>query len=234
MKSTLLLLVAALIFSCNGSADPATTETEKGADTTVAQAPATPEFSPFEVMEITHDVADYAKWRPAFDADAVNRKANGMEDIVVGRNLANPNNVMVVLKVTNTEIAKTFAADPKLKDVMQKAGVVSKPAFELFKVIRYNPDSKEKNWVVITHKVKDFDAWVKVYDQEGPAQRASEGMVDVALARDINDPNNIHIVLDITDMDKAKAALNSEAKKQLMISAGVEGKPRIEYYTTAE
>ena len=59
-------------------------------------------------------------------------------------------------------------------------------------------------------------------------------MIDVALARDVNDPNNVHIVFDITDMAKAKAALNSDAKKQLMMSAGVEGKPTIEFYTTAD
>jgi hypothetical protein len=73
-----------------------------------------------------------------------------------------------------------------------------------------------------------------VFDQEGPAQRASEGMVDVALARAVDDPNNVHIVLDITDMAKAKTALFSESKKQLMMSAGVEGKPKIEFYTSAE
>lgn len=234
LHSLIAICVSATIFSCNENADTATKETDKSADSAVAAAPAAPEFTPFEVMEISHSVADYSKWRPAFDADGVNRKANGMEDLVVGRNVDNPNHVLVVLKVSNAEIAKAFTSDPKLKDVMQKAGVVSKPAFDLYKVIRYNPDAKEKQWVVISHKVKDFDAWVKVFDTEGPAQRASEGMIDVALARDVNDPNNVHIVFDITDMAKAKAALNSDAKKQLMMSAGVEGKPTIEFYTTAD
>lgn len=226
--------VMTAIISCNGNADTATEQTEKSADTSVAAAPKAAEFSPFEVMTITHSVSDYSKWKPFFDGDAANRKANGLEDMVVGRSIDNPNNVLIALKVNNPEVAKAFTSDPKLKEVMEKAGVVSKPAFEMFKVIRFNPDSKEDNWVIITHKVKDFDAWVKVFDQEGAAQRASEGMVDVALARATDDPNNVQLVLDITDMEKAKAALFSESKKQLMTSAGVEGKPRIEFYSTAK
>lgn len=241
MKSTkrvfhtlMALSVINAMISCNGNDTATTTDTEKSADSTVTEAPKTAEFSPFEVMTITHTVSDYNKWKPFFDADGVNRKANGLEDLAVGRNIDNPNSVLIALKVNNPEVAKAFTTDPKLKEVMEKAGVVSKPSFEMFNVIRYNPDSKEKNWVVITHKVKDFDAWVKVFDQEGAAQRAGEGMVDVALARAVDDPNNVQIVLDITDMEKAKAALLSESKKQLMTSAGVEGKPRIEFYKTAE
>jgi hypothetical protein len=97
-----------------------------------------------------------------------------------------------------------------------------------------NPDSKEKQWVVVTHKVKDFAAWLKVYDSEGVAARAAEGLVDVAISRDASDSNNVQIVFDIKDMAKAKAAIGSEAKKKLMMSAGVVGAPKIEYYTSAD
>ncbi len=83
---------------------------------------------------------------------------------------------------------------------------------------------------MVTHKVKDFDAWLKVYDGEGKATRASQGMVDRVLARGIDDPNIVHIVFAVTDMAKAKAAISSEAKKKLMTSAGVEGPPTIEFY----
>src|SRR6185437_14622673 len=110
----------------------------------------------------------------------------------------------------------------------------SKPDLEFFKVIRFNPNSHEKQWVVITHKVKDFDAWQKVFDTEGSAIRASDGLVDVVLARGIEDSNLVQIVFDITDMAKAKASMNSADKKKLMMSAGVEGAPKIEYFNTAE
>ncbi len=190
--------------------------------------------APFNVMEISHTVKDYATWKKAFDADAANRKAGGLEFIALGRSIEDPNNVTVVLQATDLGKAKAFAASPKLKEVMEKNGVTSKPAISYFKVIRMNPDSKEKNWVVVTHKVKDYDAWLKVFDKEGTAGRAAQGLIDVVLSRGIDDPSMVHIVFDIKDMAKAKASIYSEEKKKLMMNAGVVGLPKFEFFTQGE
>jgi hypothetical protein len=117
---------------------------------------------------------------------------------------------------------------------MDKAGVNSKPSTVFYRVIRFDQTQNEKQWVLVTHKVKDFDAWVKVFDTEGTAKRAEEGLYDVVLARGIDDPNLVHLVFDIKDMAKAKASILSEEKKKLMMSAGVEGTPKIEFYSTAD
>jgi quinol monooxygenase YgiN len=195
-----------------------------------AQAPA----APFDVMEISHTVKDYATWKKGFDADELNRKGAGLEFIVLSRSIENPNSVTVVLQATDLAKAKAFAASPKLKEVMEKNGVISKPVISYFKVSRFNPDSKEKSWVVVTHKVKDFDTWLKVFDKEGTAARAAQGLIDVVLSRDIDDPSIVHLVFDIKDMAKAKASLFSEEKKKLMMSAGVVGPPKFEFFTQGE
>jgi quinol monooxygenase YgiN len=198
--------------------------------TSRAQAPA----APFDVMEISHTVKDYATWKKGFDADELNRKGAGLEFIVLSRSIENPNSVTVVLQATDLAKAKAFAASPKLKEVMEKNGVISKPVISYFKVSRFNPDSKEKSWVVVTHKVKDFDTWLKVFDKEGTAARAAQGLIDVVLSRDIDDPGIVHLVFDIKDMAKAKASLFSEEKKKLMTSAGVVGPPKFEFFTQGE
>ena len=235
IKLLLTVCLAAIIFSCNNAAEQKA-ETDKPADSTVAnaQAPAPAAFEPFDIVEISHAVKDYAKWRPAFNTDSVARKASGMEDIVVGRGLDNPNSLLIALKASDISKAKAFAADPRLKEVMEKNGVISKPDVEYYHVIRFNPDSKEKQWVLVTHKVKDFDAWLKVFDGEGAATRASFGLIDVVLSRGVDDQNMVHIVFDIKDMAKAKARMNDPALKKLMMDAGVEGPPKITFYTTAE
>jgi len=233
------LLIAAVLVSCGGSATKSTSDSTKMADTTkkadttkaAMHSALTP---PFDMVEVTHDVKDYSKWRPFFNTDSTNRKAAGLMDLVVGRGADNPNHISIFFKVSDMAKGKAFAADPKLKETMDKAGVISKPEMTYFKVIRVNTESKEKQWVVVTHKVKDFDAWVKVYDGEGKEKRASEGMIDVALSRGIDDPNLVQLVFDITDMAKAKASITSDEKKKLMESAGVIGKPSIEFYTTGE
>jgi len=235
-KLAISVTIASMLFSCNsGNKETSKEEAVQKTDTatTTAQA-ATPAFTPFDVVEINHTVKDYAKWRVAFNNDSTARRASGLEDIVVGRGLDNANDLSVVLKASDVAKAKAFAADPRLKDVMEKNGVISKPDISYFHVIRFNPDSKEKQWVMITHKVKDFDAWLKVFDGEGTAGRAAYGLVDVALARGIDDPSVVHVVFDIKDMAKAKARMSDPALKKLMTDAGVVSEPKIGFYTSAE
>jgi hypothetical protein len=193
-----------------------------------------PEFQPFDVVERSNSVKDYIKWMSIFNTDSVARKANGMNLIVVGRSLEKKNDLVVVLKISDVKKAKAFFADPRLKPLMEKAGVISMPTSEYFHVIRFDPNGKEKQWVTITHKVKNFDAWVKVFDAEGPATRATYGLADVVLARGIDDPNLVHIVFDIKDMAKAKARIGDPAFQKLMMDAGVEGAPKIGFYVDGE
>lgn len=232
----LAFAISAALFSCGGHSATKSTDSATAPDST-ATAKTTADTTlaaPFDVVEVTHVVKDYDKWRPAFNSDSTVRKGSGMIDLVVGRGVDSANRVMIVLKVSDIAKAKAFASDPRLKDVMTKSGVISKPDVEFFHVIRFNPNSHQKQWVIITHKVKDFDAWLKVYDGEGTATRESNGEVDLALARGIDDPNLVHVVFDISDMAKAKADIYSDAKKKLMMSAGVIGAPLIQFYETAE
>ena len=195
--------------------------------TAAATAPAD---SGMDIIEINHKVKNYAVWKKAFDLDSNARKASGLEFITIGREMTDPNNVQVVLHVTDMQKAKAFAADPRLKQVMDKNGVISKPEVDYYHLLRFNPDSKEKSWVIVTHHVKDFNAWEKVFDSEGAATRAKAGMVDVVLARNLADSNTVQLVFDITDMNKAKSDIASPGKKKLMTDAGVEGSPKIIYY----
>ena len=243
-KITLLLTgcLATVLFGCNNNAstEPAKADTLK-ADTTkadtakaaaVVTAPAL--AAPFDVAEVTETVKDFASWKPNFDSNAAARTAAGLEKLVVSQVIDKPNTVQIVLKIADMQKVKDFYASPKMKEAMQKAGVLSKPIIDFLHVIRFNPDTHEKQWVEITHKVKNFDAWLKVYDGEGQEKRKADGMVDVVLARGMADSSLVHIVFDITDMAKAKAALASEEKKKLMTSAGVVGMPKMVYYKSAE
>ncbi len=230
--STVLLILLAFTSCSNNKSN---TENATDTTTTVSADTVKPaEFVPFDFAEINHTVKDYAKWRPVFDADSVARKENGLNLIVVGRGQENTNKIYMAFTISDVQKAKDFSANPRLKEVMEKAGVTSKPEIGFYHALRFNAESKEKNWVIISHKVKDFDAWLKVYDSEGTAKRAEEGLIDVLLARGIDDANLVYIVFDIKDMEKAKAALSSESKKNLMMSAGVEGAPRFDFYSTAE
>jgi len=78
-------------------------------------------------MMIHHKVADYAKWRVAYDADQVNRTAAGLTNCKVLSSMDDANDVLVSCNMADLAKAKAFASSKTLADTMSKAGVVGKP-----------------------------------------------------------------------------------------------------------
>ena len=224
------------IASCNnGSEKTATTGTKDTVATNAKEPVKTGPTLPMDVITVYHTVKDYNQWRPGFDADSVARLASGLSLIAVERSADKPNDVKIVLAPSDIAKAKAFIADPRLKDVMGKLGVISKPVVNFWSIIRFKPENQITGGarVEIVHKVKDFDAWVKVFDGEGPVTRAENGLQDLALGRGIDDPNLVHIVFGVTDMAKAKARMANPELKKLMEKAGVVGTPTITVYNDA-
>jgi len=229
LQCLLAIAVATTLFSCGGSSGKKTGDStaSNGADTSKKMSATA--FTPFDVVDIIHNVKDYAKWRPAFDTDSTNQKAAGLQTLAVGRDADSSNRILIAFKISDMAKAKAMETDPKLKETMTKAGVISKPDFEYYHIIRFTP-GEVKQWLVVNHKVKDFATWLKAFDAEGSAKRESEGLSDRTLGRSITDSNMVHVVFKITDLAKAKAAIFSDDKKKLMESAGVVGKPDIRIY----
>lgn len=225
-----------VLFSCNNGGEKK--EDEKKAEDTIKTLepvkpaePAVAAFTPFKVMMVRQTVADFDKWKVVYLSNDSMRSAYGISRFVYGRGLNDPKSVIVINKFTDVQKAKDFSMRPGLKEVMKKGGVIGKPVFSYADVIR-NVDTKidQKERVMVAHKVKNFDAWLKVYDAEGEAKRMESGMLDRGLARGVDDPNMVYIVFAITDMTKAKARMNSPELKKIMMDAGVEGPPQIFFY----
>ena len=80
-------------------------------------------------VNVTHEVADYAAWKPKFDAHADARAAAGVVGYGVSQDPENPNKVSVWLQGTDMEKLKAFTKDKGLKAAMKDAGVKGKPTF---------------------------------------------------------------------------------------------------------
>jgi hypothetical protein len=227
LKPFLVLVFMAVVLSCKNNKVEKEEELQEAAEAEMAM----PEFKPFKVISIKHKVADYDKWRKEYDAHDSMRLTYGVNHFVVGRGMDDANMIVIINKIDDVQKAKDFSKLPNLKEVMKKAGVTGPPEFSYFDVIRSDDSTINlKNRLMITHKVKDFDEWLKVYDAEGMEKRMEEGLIDRGLARSVDDPNMVAIVFAISDLEKAKTAINSEAKKKLMKEAGVEGEPQMFFY----
>ena len=225
-----ILSMAALLLSCGGAP-----EETKTTDTTTAVSappePAKPAFTPFKVFMVQHRVKNYAKWEEGYLAHDSMRKAYGIEHWVIGRDLKDSNMVYVADKMEDLAKAQAFAKLPNLKDAMKKAGVTSMPSFSYGEMVRGDESPVETSLRLgVAHHVKDFAAWLKVFDAEGPATRAANGLLDRGLGRSLIDSNMVYLTFAVTDTAKARARLASPELKKIMTDAGVDSPPTTRWY----
>ena len=233
---SLAVLMSALFYSCNNDSEkkeePAKAETPA---TAAPAAPAAPE-KPGNFLLITHKVANYAKWLPLYESDDSARKANGLTNFVLGRGIgADSNTVLVALKMADTAKAKAFGSSPGLKEKMKQGGVIGAPLSVNYTEAVWMDTSTNSlsTRVIVTHKVKDWDAWKKEFDSHKQV-RMDAGLVDRSVGHSVDDTHNVIVVFAISDMAKAKAFMASKDLKDKMAAAGVTGPPSIFYYTVAK
>ena len=191
--------------------------------------------SSIKVMMIRHPVSDFDAWKPHYMAHDSMRAAYGMTHFSLSRGMDNPNMVLIANRIDDVQKAKDFSMMPELKAVMDSAGVTGPPTIEFAELVRYDTSTVSmRDRVIISHRVKDFDTWLKAYDNEGRKTRREHGLVDRGLARGIDDPNLVYVIFAVTDMEKAKARANSEELKTLMTEAGVESAPEVFWYTAVD
>lgn len=76
---------------------------------------------------VRHEVVDYPAWRKVYDSFDEERRGMGVAGHAVYQSVDDPNDVTAWHDFSTREAAESFAASPRLRDVMQQAGVQGKP-----------------------------------------------------------------------------------------------------------
>ena len=76
---------------------------------------------------VRHSVKDFSTWKSAYDAFDAERKTMGVTGHGAFQATGNANDVTVYHEFDSIDKAKAFADSPRLKEVMQNAGVVGPP-----------------------------------------------------------------------------------------------------------
>jgi len=230
--TTIGVAVCALIFSaCNSGDDKKAEDTpvDSLAGKTEAPPPANPS-GPTSLMIVKHKVANYAKWKPAYESHDSTRLANGLHSYVIARGTEDSNMVMVVMKMDDVNKAKALASSPELKERMKKGGVMGAPSIDFLEAVMNDTTAiSETVRLMVTHKVKDWDTWKKAFDSHKQV-RTDAGLIDRALGHTVGDDHYVTIVFAVSDMAKAKAFMNSKDLKDKMAEAGVDGPPAFFFY----
>lgn len=79
---------------------------------------------------------------------------------------------------------------------------------------------------IISHRVADFDTWLKAY-REHAGLRISSGLAGGIVYQEKGDPNSVHIVFKDVDIDAFNAFLADPKLVSAMMVAGVDGPPKV-------
>jgi quinol monooxygenase YgiN len=188
-------------------------------------------------MFVKHDVADYDKWKAAFDKHLDARKAIGVMWHSVSRHV--DNDKTAILHFVGTDLAKmqAFAGSDDLKKVMKEAGVTGPPEIWFANDVEIkSPEGKLPDGtvsVIVKHEVEDYDKWKAAFDKHEAARKEGSA-VGHSVSRDADNPNIVYVHAMATDAAKIKAMMGSEDMKKTMAEAGVKGEPTIWMANDAE
>ena len=82
------------------------------------------------------------------------------------------------------------------------------------------------NFVLVRHKVRDFAEWKRGYDAHLP-KRTEAGLTEKHLLRGATDPNEVVLLLEAKDQNRAKAFVESADLRETMQKVGVVDKPDV-------
>jgi hypothetical protein len=81
-------------------------------------------------------------------------------------------------------------------------------------------------WILVRHKVEDYAKWKPAFDEHGAARKAI-GSRGGYLFRNIDDPNELVILIDGVDLQKARDFVQSEDLRESMEKSGVADQPDV-------
>jgi len=215
-----------LFSSCAGDEETktdTTTDSTVTSDTATASTTSDVNTTPETILIVRHKVADFAKWKVAYDGHDSMRLASGIHNYVIGRGVEDTNMVLVATKADDVAKAKAFTKDPSLKAAMQKGGVTGTPTIMITTVVYQDMAQNMSPLRSMTHfTVKDWDGWKTAFESNRQL-RIDNGVTDRAYGYDVDDNHKVTLVTAINDSAKASAFWNGDLIKQKRAESGVVG-----------
>lgn len=172
---------------------------------------------------IQHSIADFDTWNTAYKKDKKRRKKSGIKEKLLLRGADDPNFITVVFELNNIESAQTFFADPHSAELMEAAGVISKPSFRYFKVGSSGIPEGDY-FLLVQHTVKDYNFWKQEFDKHKNV-RSEYHMSLTALGKDLENPLNVVAIFNSIKLDNITSFLEKSDLKEAMKHAGITSAP---------
>lgn len=84
-------------------------------------------------------------------------------------------------------------------------------------------------YIYVHHTVEDYAAWRKGFDDHASARQAAGATDEAYIMQTVDNPNEITAILGWSDVEKAKAFIQSPELKTAMEKAGVTSPPEVRF-----
>ncbi|MBL8552622.1 MAG: hypothetical protein JNJ73_21725 [Hyphomonadaceae bacterium] len=161
-----------------------------------------------DYLTVIHEVKDFGAWKPVYDADAPNRAAAGLTDLMVVRHADNPNRVALLFGVSDRAKAKAMAESPQLREAMERAGVIGAPTVRL----RHGDFTRKDSgtYLTINCSVEGIDKFRNGYAMDA-SDRRNATLEDLGLLQNVDDPNDVLLIWSVGNAERVKAFMSSPA-----------------------
>ena len=88
-------------------------------------------------------------------------------------------------------------------------------------------------YMLVRHKVQDYSNWKPIFDEHRPARQAA-GSMGGRLFRSADDRNELVMLLEWDDMEKAREFARSQDLRDTMKRAGVSDSPDVYFLIEVE
>lgn len=86
--------------------------------------------------------------------------------------------------------------------------------------------------LLVHHKVQDYSAWRKVFDDDDKT-RKEYGSTGFQVLQSASDPNDLTVIVDWPSVEAAKSFATSDSLKEAMKNAGITSQPEVMYLIEA-
>ena len=88
-------------------------------------------------------------------------------------------------------------------------------------------------YLIIRHQIEDYERWKPVFDDHA-STRAEYGSTGYQLLRSADDPNELCMVFEVQDLDRARELVFSDELGEKMQDAGVADQPDFYFLNEVE
>lgn len=178
---------------------------------------------PEDMVMVIHKVADFTKWKVAYEGNDSARLKSGLHSYFIGRGLYDSSMVLVALKADDMIKARAFAAGPGLKKAMQSAGVQGVPVFHYTIAVWQDTSKMRYPLSLTTFEVKDWDKWRASFD-EGIQERDTNGVIVRVVGHEYDTNRNVVLVTALNDTAKAFRYFHSDLLRKRIEAGGVKSR----------